>query len=116
MKTLLCREERRLRQKKKLTMVMPFTESYSMAMLFAATSSLQPHCDTVQGLSVKVLLNYVNWLRKKIIRTLINCIIFFDLLPTQWPHNLSDRTPLTCHHQVAHPFLPLLHCKRHAIR
>ena len=33
--------------------------------------------------------------KKKIITTLIDCILFFDLLPTRSPRNWSDRAPLT---------------------
>jgi len=40
-------------------------------------------------------LNYVNRIRKKLISTLIDFILFFDLLPRRSPRNQSDRAPLT---------------------
>jgi hypothetical protein len=83
------------RKKKKIIMVTPFAGSYGMAMSFfshpiAATSSRW----TVRGLCWAILLNYVNWLRKKLISTLINFILFFGLLSTRSPQNWSDRAPL----------------------
>ena len=50
---------------------------------------------TGQGRCWRILLNYVNQLRKKLISTLIYFISFFNLLPTWLPWNRSDRAPLT---------------------
>ena len=79
--------------------------SYGMAMSFfshplAATSPWW----TVRGLCWRILLNYVNWLRKKWISTLIYFILFFGLLPTRLPQNWSDHTPLMS--QSCRPFFP----------
>ena len=55
----------------------------------------------------RILLNYVNKLRKKLISTLIYFNSFFNLLPTRSPQNRCNRAPLTspsgcvssmCHH------------------
>ncbi len=43
----------------------------------------------------RILFNYVNRLRKKLINTLIYLISFFNLLPTWSPRNWCDRAPLT---------------------
>jgi len=79
-----------LREKNKITMVTPFAGSYGMAMSFLATPSLQPLRDGLFEGSVEgfyILLNYLNWLRKKLISTLIDFILFLGLLPTRSPQN-----------------------------
>ena len=43
----------------------------------------------------RILFNYVNQLRKKLITALIYFISFFNLLPTWSPRNRCDRAPLT---------------------
>ena len=48
-----------------------------------------------RGLIRRILFNYLNRLRKKIISTLIYFISFFSLLPTRSPRNRCDRAPLT---------------------
>ena len=49
-----------------------------------------------RGLRRRILLNYANYPRKKLISTLIYFNSFFNLLPTQSPRNRWDRAPLTC--------------------
>jgi hypothetical protein len=48
-----------------------------------------------RGLIRRILFNYLNRLRKKLISTLIYFISFFSLLPTRSPRNRCDRAPLT---------------------
>ena len=43
----------------------------------------------------RILFNYLNRLRKKLISALIYFISFFSLLPTRSPRNRCDRAPLT---------------------
>ena len=59
--------------------------------LLAATSSRW----TGRARCRRILLNYLNRLRKKLISTLICFISFFNLLPTRSPRNRCDRAPLT---------------------
>jgi hypothetical protein len=74
---------------------MPFAGSYGMTMLFLAPPRCNLFAMDFSRALLKDLLNYVNQLRKKLIRALINFILFFDLLPRQSPQNQSDRAPLT---------------------
>ena len=71
---------------------------------FAKINKITMVTPFVWGLCWRILLNYVNWLRKKLISTLIYFILFFDLLPPRSPRNQSDRAPLTS--PSGHAFFP----------
>jgi len=87
---------KRLSEKKKITMVKPFARSSGMNIL---KFSRPPRAITSQRACRvpirRILLNYLNRLRKIIISSLIYFISFFSLLPTRSPRNRCDRAPLT---------------------
>jgi hypothetical protein len=58
----------------------------------------------------RILFNYLNRLRKKIISALIYFISFFSLLPTRSPQNRCDRAPLTSPSGSASRMIPPPSC------
>ena len=83
-------------KKKKITMVKPFAGSSGMDILnIAAPPRATPLRWARRGPIRRILFNYLNRLRKKLISTLIYFISFFGLLPTRSPRNRCNRAPLT---------------------
>jgi len=83
------------RKKKKITMVKPFARSSGMDISKYRRPPATPSRWARRGPIRRILFNYLNRLRKKIISALIYFISFFSLLPTRSPRNRCDRAPLT---------------------
>ena len=87
---------KRLSEKKKITMVKPFARSSGMDILkYSRLPRATPSRWARRGPIRRILFNYLNRLRKKLISALIYFISFFSLLPTRSPRNRCDRAPLT---------------------
>jgi len=76
-------------------MVKPFARSSGMDILkYSRPPRATPSRWARRGPIRRILFNYLNRLRKKLISALIYFISFFSLLPTS-PRNRCDRAPLT---------------------
>ena len=77
-------------------MVKPFARSSGMDILkYSRPPRATPLRWARRGPIRRILFNYLNRLRKKLISALIYFISFFSLLPTRSPRNRCDRAPLT---------------------
>ena len=100
-----------LAKKKKITMVKPFARSSGMDILkYSRLPRATPSRWARRGPIRRILFNYLNRLRKKLISALIYFISFFSLLPTRSPRNRCDRAPLTSPSGSASRMIPPPSC------